>query len=149
MRNYVALYAMLKPGIIKFYDTNDYDFDMNPEYLKPRKCRTHLHHLLLIEMILKNHRDKYRTSIIDLAGIKALHHMVYKKTNWIPEKIRTISINDLLFVLLEEINPESLPEAEHNYLKTILDDDNPPKIDLMSYSGWSIAEGDEFLRTYQ
>ncbi|RAT28487.1 hypothetical protein AU488_00465 [Lonsdalea populi] len=96
-------------------------------------------------MVLKNHRDKYKKSISDLSGIKALHHMVFLKTNWKPEEIRTIPICDLLFVLQEEINTEGLSEEDRNYLKTILNNGNPPKIDLSSYTGWQIAEGDQHL----
>ncbi|XYQ56791.1 ECs1072 family phage-associated protein [Pectobacterium carotovorum] len=149
MSDYVTLYLAIQPGLLGFYETNDYDVRMNPHTTQAFKCRTHMHHLLLIEMVLKNHRDKYKKSISDLSGIKALHHMVFLKTNWKPEEIRATSTHDLLFVLQEEMNSEVLSEEDRKYLKTILNNDNPPKIDLASYAGWSIAEGDQYLRSYQ
>ncbi|MGG2141289.1 ECs1072 family phage-associated protein [Symbiopectobacterium sp. RP] len=149
MTDYDNLYLTLKHDLIKFYDTNEYDIREKPSTLKVLKCHTHLHHLLLIEMVFKNHRDKYKKSISDLSGIKALHHMVFLKTNWRPEEIRSTSVHDLLFVLQEEMNSEYLPEEERKYLKTILNYDNPPKIDLASYAGWSIGEGDQYVRSDQ
>ncbi|QZN94138.1 ECs1072 family phage-associated protein [Symbiopectobacterium purcellii] len=149
MTDYYKLYLALEPGLIDFYDATGYDSRMEPYTLEDFKCRTHIHHLLLIEMILNNHRDKYKKSIFDLSGIKVLHHMVFLKTNWKPEEIRSTSIHDLLFVLQEEVNAEDLPEEERKYLKMILNYDNPPKIDLASYAGWSIGEGDRYLRSDQ
>ncbi|MGK4327955.1 hypothetical protein ABVK36_03560 [Lonsdalea quercina] len=145
MNDYVNLFRELKPGLLDFYGTNESYVTYNPHAPLALKYRTHLHHLLLIEMVLKQHRDKYKKSISDLSGIKALHHMAFLKTNWKPEEIRATPINDLLFVLQDEINTEGLPEEDRNYLKTILNNDNPPKIDLASYTGWQIAEGDQHL----
>ena len=149
MNSYVNLYLELQPGLVKFYETTDYDVQMNSHTLKALKCLTHIHHLLLIEMVLKNHRDKYKKSITDLSGIKALHHMVFLKTNWKLEEIRSTPINDLLFVLQEEMNPEGLSEEDRKYLRVILNNDNPPKIDLASYTDWAIAEGDRLLKLYR
>ncbi|MGX8941574.1 ECs1072 family phage-associated protein [Symbiopectobacterium sp. Eva_TO] len=149
MTDYYKLYRALEPGLIKFYGTTSDDVRNNLNTLKDFKCRTHIHHLLLIEMILNNHRDKYKKSISDLSGIKALYHMVFLKTNWKPEEIRSTSIHDLLFILQEEMNSEFLPEEERKYLKMLLNYDNPPKIDLASYAGWSIGEGDRYLRSDQ
>lgn len=99
MSDYVNLYTAILPGVLAFYDTTKTAVIYNPKTVTTIKGLTHIHHLLLIGMVLNNHQDKYKKSISDLSGINALHHMVFLKTHWKLEEIRSTPINDLLFVL--------------------------------------------------
>ncbi|MES0533567.1 ECs1072 family phage-associated protein, partial [Citrobacter portucalensis] len=85
-------------------------------------------------------------SVLNLDGGAALHHLVFQKTNWTPETIRSMGYFDLLWVLLDDLVPDKLSETAQSYLQVISKNQRLLKTDLMSYAGWQIGTGDQYLK---
>lgn len=146
MNGYENLYMAMIPGLAEHYGISDYDYRNNPHATSTALCRSHLHKLILIELYLHEHRIKFKDSVLHLDGIVALHHLVYLKTNWTPETIRRMGYHDQLWVLLDDLVPDKLSDTSQNYLKVISKNQRLLKTDLMSYSGWLIGSGDQYLK---
>ncbi|HHJ4520925.1 TPA: hypothetical protein ACQJL1_000844 [Citrobacter freundii] len=146
MNGYENLYIAMIPGLAEHYGITDYDFRNNPHATNVALCRSHLHKLMLIELYLHEHRIKFKNAVLNLDGGAALHHLVFQKTNWTPESIRSMGNFDLLWVLLDDLVPDKLSETAQNYLQVISKNARLPKIHLMSYAGWQIGTGDQYLK---
>ncbi len=146
MNGYENLYLAMIPGLAEHYGISEYDFRNNPHATSVALCRNHLYKLMLIEFYLHEHRCRYKNSVLNLDGIASLHHLVYLKTNWHPETIRGMGYFDLLWSLLDDLVPGKLSETAQNYLKVISKSQRLLKTDLMSYEGWAIGSGDQYLK---
>lgn len=146
MNGYENLQNAIISDLSKHYDVTQYDYRFNPQLLNPLLCRSHLYKLMLIELHLHEHRIKFKNSVLDLDGAAALHHLVYLKTNWAPQKIREMSYSDQLFALLDELVPDKLSDKAQSFLQEILNSQRLLKTDLASYTGWQIGSGDRYLK---
>ena len=149
MSGYSKLYLAMLPGLLARYELSEQEFRYSPHIQKVINCSTHMHHLLLIEFCLQQHREKYKYAVMPLNGEKALHHLAMTKSNLNIIEIRKMNQFDLVFYLLEEFDPEKLNEQDQGYLKTILKDRHPAKIDLTIHTDWQIGSGDQFLNSAQ
>ena len=149
MSSYSNLWQAIWPGVCDFYDAAQYDFENNPGTVKALQARVHSYQLLLIELLIHEQRKKFATPFEPLDGQKALHYIVFNKTHWELPKIRSLSLQDILFVLLDDIRPDHLPDEAQKYLETLRIPSNPPAVDLMQYSGWQIGEGQRYLKDQQ
>lgn len=53
-------------------------------------------------------REKYKSS--DLNGIEAVYFYLIHKFGWLPRDVRSMSFEDIRFVLSEELNGWTLPK---------------------------------------
>ncbi|EKN3982426.1 hypothetical protein RSJ44_004434 [Yersinia enterocolitica] len=82
-------------------------------------ARNHAYLILMLELVLQEHRDKYSLPFEKLSGSAALHHKIFLKTKWLPQVIRDLCYEDCLFVLLEDLRPENLSAEAQSFLKNI------------------------------
>ncbi|WP_440867332.1 ECs1072 family phage-associated protein [Symbiopectobacterium purcellii] len=61
-------------------------------------ARTHAYLILMLELILQHHRNKYATPFENLPGATALHHNIFLKTKWYPKTIKELDYEDCLLV---------------------------------------------------
>ena len=87
---------------------------IKPEYYKVQN-RTVL--IFSLEVILEEHRKKYGHLTNPLKGKSALHHMLLRKYKWPLSEIRSLSLQDSLFLLQEELALESLPEPAQKVIQ--------------------------------
>mgnify|MGYP004712568573 CR=1 FL=1 len=146
MSNYSVLWQAIWPDLCSFYDSSHYDFMNNKTTSNALKARLHAYQLFLIELVADKYRRNHSSPMNQLEGISALHHMVFSKTNMKPSDIKSLGLNDLVFVLLDDIVPDHLPAEAQSYLKTLLSTEWLPKIDFESYAGWEIGSGSRFLK---
>lgn len=146
MNGYEDFYTAVMPDLAKHYEISEFDFDTNSHYINVAKTRSHLYSLALVEFYLQEHRQKHHASIINLEGIRSLYHLVFLKTNWKPDEIKKISLEDLLFVLLDDLVPDNLSEPAQKCLANFLKGIRPIKVDLTTYAGWEIGSADQFLK---
>ncbi|WP_110028256.1 ECs1072 family phage-associated protein, partial [Mangrovibacter plantisponsor] len=146
MNGYENLYLAILPDLAEHYGISSSHFQSNPHSTSSQQCRSHLYKLILIEFYLHEHRLKNSKSVLHLDGVAALHHLVYLKTKWTPASIRNLNTPDLLFALLDDLVPDQLSETAQNYLAVISKNQRLPKIDLMSYTGWEIGSGGQYLK---
>ncbi|CDH34119.1 hypothetical protein [Xenorhabdus bovienii] len=79
--------------------------------------------IFILENILHEHRQKHGTLMEPLSGSKALDHKIFMKTNWTFNEIRSMSLEDKLLVLHDEIKVVSLSvEAQRFIAKQSLPD---------------------------
>ncbi|AVX37889.1 ECs1072 family phage-associated protein [Yersinia massiliensis] len=97
-----------------FFSHGDYR-----DKIEVRQARASAYLILILELTLQEHRDKYSVPSVSLSGAAALHHKIFLKTKWLPQTIRDLSYEDCLFVLLEDLHPENLSTESQNYLKIL------------------------------
>ncbi|WP_437887036.1 ECs1072 family phage-associated protein [Phytobacter sp. V91] len=70
-----------------------------------------------LETILEEHRAKFGTLTSPLKGKLALEHLLLRKYKWPLSEIRSLSLQDALFALQEELALEHLPEKAQEVIK--------------------------------
>ncbi len=70
-----------------------------------------------LEVVLEAHRAKYGTLTSPLKGKLALEHLLLLKYKWPLSEIRSLSLQDALFALQEELVLENLPEKAQEVIK--------------------------------
>ncbi|KAA1272873.1 hypothetical protein ABUS55_09225 [Citrobacter pasteurii] len=73
--------------------------------------------IFALEVILEEHRKNFGTLWNPLKGRKALEHRILQKYRWPLEQIRSLTLEDSLFLLQEELNFEKLPEQAQKIIK--------------------------------
>lgn len=66
--------------------------------------------ILALEYVLDAHRKKYATYWSPLTGRAALHHLLLQKYKWPLKEIRSLDLQDSIFLLQEELALDALPE---------------------------------------
>ena len=76
------LWKAISDDVCMQYDIHNSDFFDKSEYnLNPVvTARAHAYFILLLELTLQAHRNKYATPFETLPGIAALHHKIFLKT---------------------------------------------------------------------
>ncbi|MDE9590841.1 ECs1072 family phage-associated protein, partial [Xenorhabdus bovienii] len=72
--------------------------------------------IFILENILHEHRQKHGTLMEPLSGSKALDHKIFMKTNWTFNEIRSMSLEDKLLVLHDEIEVMSLSMEAQRFI---------------------------------
>nr|WP_318380468.1 hypothetical protein [uncultured Enterobacter sp.]DAL63542.1 MAG TPA_asm: hypothetical protein [Caudoviricetes sp.] len=70
-----------------------------------------------LEVILASHREKFGTLASPLKGKIALEHLLLHKYKWPLSEIRSLSLQDALLALQEELVFENLPENAQEVVK--------------------------------
>ncbi len=146
MNDYEMLHRAILTGLAEHYGISEYDYRNNSQLTNPALCRSHLYKLMLIELYLHEHRSRFKNSVLHLDGVSALHHLVFLKTHWMPEKIRQMDSYDLLWTLLDELVPGKLSDKAQSYLQTISNNQLLIETELMNYEGWEIGSGGRYLK---
>ncbi|HIE0649872.1 TPA: ECs1072 family phage-associated protein [Serratia marcescens] len=100
--------------------------------------------LLILELVLHEHRKKFSTIFQPLSGKVALYHLIFTKTNWKPAEIRNLSLSDSLFIIQDELRIDKLADEVKSFIDTLelpgisitfdelLDEDWDPKENVIS-----------------
>ncbi|WP_422824113.1 ECs1072 family phage-associated protein [Xenorhabdus entomophaga] len=72
--------------------------------------------IFILENILHKHRRKHGTLMEPLPGSKALDHKIFMKTNWTFNEIRSMSLEDKLLVLHDEIEVINLSVEAQRFI---------------------------------
>ena len=71
---------------------------------------------VMLDSLLHEHRKKYATPFNNLAGKKALVHLVLIKHHWLPEQIESMTLPYLLLSVQDELNYTNSSEGMRNYM---------------------------------
>ncbi|CAH0199326.1 hypothetical protein SRABI13_01688 [Erwinia aphidicola] len=66
--------------------------------------------VFVLEMVLHQHRAKYGTIFNPLERKAALNHLIFVKTKWAPQDIKSLSFEDALFVIQDELRIDNINE---------------------------------------
>ncbi|WP_071846572.1 MULTISPECIES: ECs1072 family phage-associated protein [Serratia] len=64
-----------------------------------------------LECVLEGHRNQFATLGNPLKGKAALEHLILKKYKWPLSEIRSLSLQDAIFLLQEELASDALPDS--------------------------------------
>jgi len=149
MSKYSNLWSAIGTDLAKHYGVTPESLNFDPDSFGTNNFLTHITQLILIELSLHEHRQRYSSPLFPLHGIDALDHMVFQKTKWKKTEINNLSTDEKLYVLLGDITLDHLKEEDRNYLagKTAKIS-HLQEIDLKSYTGWQLGSGEKFLKSH-
>jgi len=100
-------YHLIESRIAELHQISVSGFVQEPGYSQVRN-RAAL--ILALEYVLDAHRQKFATYWNPLHGRAALHHLLLQKYKWPLEQIRSLDLQDSIFLLQEELALDALPE---------------------------------------
>ncbi|EMF4615335.1 ECs1072 family phage-associated protein [Yersinia mollaretii] len=152
MSSYSILWHEISTDVCKKLNVSDTSFSHEAyrDQIEVRNARANAYLILILELILQEHRDKYSVPSVSLSGAAALHHKIFLKTKWLPQTIRDLSYEDCLFVLLEDLHPENLSTESQNYLKILEIQKSAFVLNKPLLEGWTPEKyGHHTSRLYQ
>ncbi|MFZ4219179.1 ECs1072 family phage-associated protein [Enterobacter ludwigii] len=69
----------------------------------------HAELLLRLDMLIIEHRKAFATDWQPLPGEEALNHLLFVRTGWTPNQIKSLSFDDILLVLHEALKALHIP----------------------------------------
>jgi len=100
-------YHLIESRIADLHQISVSGFVQEPGYSQVRN-RAAL--ILALEYVLDAHRQKFATYWNPLHGRAALHHLLLQKYKWPLKEIRSLDLQDSIFLLQEELTLNALPE---------------------------------------
>ncbi len=100
-------YNLIQNKIAKLHGVVMQGHIKDPEYTQV-KNRAAL--IFCLEAILDAHRQNFATQWSPLLGKSALHHLLVQKYKWPLSEIRSLSLQDSIFLLQEELSTANIPE---------------------------------------
>ncbi|MDK9364161.1 ECs1072 family phage-associated protein [Lelliottia wanjuensis] len=76
--------------------------------------------LTLLDVLLETYRQKNKSIFNDLRGKQALHHLLFTRYNWPLDKIRNLSLEDVLFILHDDLKTDKFDPTVAKYIDTTL-----------------------------
>lgn len=111
------------------------------------QIRNRMGTIFILEMILHQHRVKYATIFNPLEGKDALHHLIFTKTKWLPEVIKSLTFEDALFVIQDELRIDKISKDAQAALNAF----NLPKysyrFDDFPEADWAYKENSAILQS--
>ncbi|HEJ0068204.1 TPA: hypothetical protein SLO38_004539 [Citrobacter koseri] len=139
------LFQYIKGRVWEKRGVDTYDF--YPGNTKGGQAYNRAAFIFVLEMILHKYRMEHATIFEPLEGRKALHHMIFTKTNWKLEYIRTLSLADCLFVIHDELKISKLPEDAKSYISGLNIPENTLTFDEVKDEEWDAMGNFAYLQT--
>lgn len=108
-------FEKIQNKVSKYHDVAVFGEIKRPAY-DQMKNRSAL--LFSLEVVISVHRAKYGTYFSPLRGKDALTHLLLQKYNWPLSEIRSLSLNDIVLLLQEDMRPDNLPQAAIDILRS-------------------------------
>ncbi|WP_213706081.1 ECs1072 family phage-associated protein [Enterobacter asburiae] len=146
MSNYSDLWQVIKMRVCrnnKFAESslaNSNSFDAV-------RVKLRILQIFALECALQQYRLKHGTPFNPLEGKKALHHMIFEKTKWQLETIRTLSLNDSLFIINDELRLLELPPKASDFIQRLEIGLHVHPLDDFSQEDWEPKENSTFLQS--
>lgn len=145
MSSYSDLWQMIKLRICQNSAIQESATDGSNNYVGTRvKLRTL--QIFTLECILHQYRQTHATKFNPMEGKKSLHHLIFDKTNWLPNVIRALDFNDALFIINEEMKLSNLPDDARDFIDKLNLSERTYSIDDFPAADWDPKENSVFLR---
>ncbi|PPE61912.1 hypothetical protein F157LOC_00746 [Pectobacterium brasiliense] len=141
------LWEAISIDISKRYNIPNADFFSKIEFDNESvsNARSHAYFILLLELTLQAHRNKYATPFETLSGVAALHHKIFLKTKWHPKTIKDLDYQECLFVLLDDLRLENLPEKYQEFLKILEIQKSSSELMRPLLEGWTPEKFEHYV----
>lgn len=145
MYNYKLLTSIIERELFEYYGVNESIMDKEHYTTTFRIFKTHVRHLVMMELIIQNYRSCNGGITHKLSGKSAIEHMIFKETKWHLDFIRTLSLQDILLVTAGQFNLDMLSDEDRFYLDTIINIDSIAEVDITGFKGWELGMGERYL----
>jgi hypothetical protein len=147
MNSYSDLWQMIKLRICQNSSIPESATYGSNNYVGTRvKLRTL--QIFTLECVLHQYRQMHATSFNPMEGEKALHHLIFDKTKWLPNVIRALDFNDALFVIKDEMKLSKLPDDAKAFIDKLNLSEYAHPIDDFPATDWDPKENAVFLRCH-
>lgn len=102
--------------------------------------------IFILEYTLHRYRQTHATKFNPMEGEKALHHLIFDKTKWLPNVIRALDLNDALFVINDEMKLSNLPDDAKAFIDKLNLSEYAYSIDDFPAADWAPKENSVFLQ---
>lgn len=103
--------------------------------------------ILVLEIVLHKHRQRFATKFEPLENEKALHHLIFTKTMWKPSEIRELTFADSLLVIQDELRTDKLPEDIKHFIEEIGLPSFACSFEELLDSDWAPTQNSVFLNS--
>ncbi|MCG3462805.1 hypothetical protein L7G72_13270 [Xenorhabdus bovienii] len=146
MNAYLSLWNTISQRVASVRNIENIPLGMRRSWtLEETQLMLRVLQIFILENILHKHRQKHGTLMEPLSGSKALDHKIFMKTHWTFNEIRSMSLEDKLLVLHDEIEVMSLSMEAQRFIAeqslpdiSIIFEDFQPK-------EWNHGENKAFL----
>jgi hypothetical protein len=145
MNNYNGLWQAIKKRVCSNKQLPEHQL-LTVSSAESTKVYLRILQIFALECILHAYRLKYATPFCPLEGKKALHHMIFRKTNWHPDTIRRLSLSDSLFLVNEELSLFRLPSDVQVFIQLPDNGLKAHSLDAFPDEDWLPAENAVFLK---
>lgn len=143
MENYVELFGLIKTRVLRNHSIPW--FHGHAETSDEIRAFLRTSQILILESVLHEYRRENSTIYEPLDGIKALHHLVFKQTNWTFETIRAIPVPDLILCIQNLITLEKSPQAVQMLVSPYVPDETYT-FDSFDINDWNPEENSRYLK---
>jgi hypothetical protein len=98
-----------------------------------------------LECILEEYRKHLSSTFNGLQNEKALHHLIFDMTKWKLDYIRSLSLNDCLFVIASQLKTNYMSEEAATFLTSLNLPSGPYPFDEFPSEDWNPAENSVIL----
>lgn len=145
MSKYSNLWMEIGDSLCEFHKVS-YSSFLSQESSNGMHVRLKAYYLILLEINIYEHRQKYANPYAPIIGIDALRHKVMQKTKWHLDHIESLSLEQLLFVLLDDLHPDNLSEEARAALSVLKLPAVYETAPLPLQGGWILGKGERFLK---
>ncbi|EPJ3804181.1 hypothetical protein AB7Y15_12850 [Morganella morganii] len=111
-------------------------------------AKLHSYMLLLLEIYIADYKEKLNLSMmpfITLGGDTALRHSILTKYRYTPEKVNSLTLHEMVFLLLEDLRPDNFCNKARDYLNVIELNPEHANIDWNLKVSWNLGDGADYL----
>lgn len=145
MSKYSNLWMEIGDSLCEFHKVT-YSSFLSQESSNGFPIRLKAYYLLLLEIMIHEHRQKYANPYAPIVGIDALRHKVMQKTKWHLDYIESLSLDQVFLVLLEDLHPDNLSVESRAALSVLKLPAVYEKAQLPLEGGWNLGKGERFLK---
>lgn len=147
MSKYTTLFNKIQESVYPAYGTK-YTYGVLQENHKTHLAKAHSYLILLLEIIIHEHRAKYATAFASIKGVEALKHkLLIDKVASIHE-LSDISLECIVFAPLKDLRLENLTLSAQTGLEKIELIETGDDIDLSLALSWNLGDGQMILSQY-
>ncbi|MBS9571653.1 ECs1072 family phage-associated protein [Morganella morganii] len=111
-------------------------------------AKLHSYMLLVLEIYIADYKEKLnlsKTPFIKLTGDSVLRHAILTEYRYPIEQANSLSLQQMVFLLLKHLSPDSFCEGVRDYLNVIKLNSDHSKIDWNLKVSWNLGDGADYL----
>lgn len=111
-------------------------------------AKIHAYMLLVLEIYIATYKEKIdlnKLPFVKLTGDSALRHSILTEYKYSIDQINSLSLSQMVFLLLKYLSPDNFCETVRDYLNIIKLNPNHSNIDWSLKVNWNLGDGADYL----